>query len=371
VSFEELRSLGIENPAVLCYELELVGIPIARVHRYEGPGRAVPVGVRIEESGDAPEALDPSAAAKQRRGSPTLPTRHRTHRAREIARTGLRSLRSAAAVAAVADRFDRRAVLVWTIALVALAIGTTLALTGQTGSPRTHLPTGRHSARHPRVAGGAAASSRASTVLAAATATAGARSKAGSAGGVARRASVNGAQRPLQRMLAAAVYSSTAARLQAQGHRLLGEGRYAAAIGELRAALTASGQSSARCAVPGTEACLTYAYALYDLGRALTLNGEPRNAVGVLTERLHIDNQRTTVREELARARSAAGAGGATRPGSSERGPNRSGHPKERARSRPQLPGPAPAEGRPGGRTDAQPEAPVLVVTPSGGSSAK
>ena len=43
VSFEELRSLGIENPAVLCYELDLVGVPITRVHRYEGPGHAVPL----------------------------------------------------------------------------------------------------------------------------------------------------------------------------------------------------------------------------------------------------------------------------------------------------------------------------------------
>jgi hypothetical protein len=57
VSFEELRSLGIENPAVLAYELDLVGMPIERVHRYDAPGRAVPVGVRIEEPDATPVTL--------------------------------------------------------------------------------------------------------------------------------------------------------------------------------------------------------------------------------------------------------------------------------------------------------------------------
>jgi hypothetical protein len=59
--------------------------------------------------------------------------------------------------------------------------------------------------------------------------------------------------------------------------------------------------------------CLTYAYALYDLGRALLLDGDPRAALGVLSERLQIDNQRATVQEQLELAR-AADAGGATAP---------------------------------------------------------
>jgi hypothetical protein len=109
----------------------------------------------------------------------------------------------------------------------------------------------------------------------------------------------------------AAIAPSRAAQLAAQGHRLLGEGRYVAAIGDLHAALAASGQSSSRCAVPGNEACLTYAYALYDLGRALRLGGDSAGAVGVLAERLRIDNQRAVVQEELDRARAMADRGAA------------------------------------------------------------
>ena len=39
VSFEELRRRGIENPAVLAYELEIAGLPIAHVQRMR-PGAA-------------------------------------------------------------------------------------------------------------------------------------------------------------------------------------------------------------------------------------------------------------------------------------------------------------------------------------------
>jgi hypothetical protein len=58
---------------------------------------------------------------------------------------------------------------------------------------------------------------------------------------------------------------------------------------------------------------LTYAYALYDLGRALLLDGDPRAALGVLSERLQIDNQRATVQEELELAR-VTDVGGASAP---------------------------------------------------------
>lgn len=65
--------------------------------------------------------------------------------------------------------------------------------------------------------------------------------------------------------------------------------------------------------MPAGERCLTYAYALYDLGRALLLDGDPHAALGVLSKRLQIDNQRATVQEELELA-SATDAGGATAP---------------------------------------------------------
>lgn len=52
------------------------------------------------------------------------------------------------------------------------------------------------------------------------------------------------------------------------------------------------------------EPCLTYADALYDLGRALALSGHPQQAVPILRRRPQINNQRVTVQNELALARS-------------------------------------------------------------------
>ena len=53
--------------------------------------------------------------------------------------------------------------------------------------------------------------------------------------------------------------------------------------------------------------CLTYAYALYDLGRAVRLNGEPQAAVPILERRLQIDNQRWIVDAELHLGRQGIG----------------------------------------------------------------
>jgi hypothetical protein len=102
--------------------------------------------------------------------------------------------------------------------------------------------------------------------------------------------------------------ASSLAALEAEGHQLLGEERYTAAIGDLRRAVAASGESSARCAAPESEACLTYAYALFDLGRALRLNGDRSGAIAILSERLRINNQRAAVQEELNRATEGSGA---------------------------------------------------------------
>jgi hypothetical protein len=107
-----------------------------------------------------------------------------------------------------------------------------------------------------------------------------------------------------------AAASPQAASLQAQGHQLLAERRYPPAITLLQAAATASGGSVARCAEPADEACLTYAYALYDLGRALRLDGQTASALAVLGERLQIDNQRPVVEGEIALARGANAASG-------------------------------------------------------------
>ncbi|MCW3018520.1 MAG: hypothetical protein JWN10_828 [Solirubrobacterales bacterium] len=99
---------------------------------------------------------------------------------------------------------------------------------------------------------------------------------------------------------------AAAASLETAGHQLLAEGRYAQAIGELREAVEASGGSVARCAEPTSAACLTFAYALYDLGSAVRLGGDPGAAVPILSERLRIDNQRAVVEEQLDLARAGA-----------------------------------------------------------------
>jgi eukaryotic-like serine/threonine-protein kinase len=89
---------------------------------------------------------------------------------------------------------------------------------------------------------------------------------------------------------------ASAAALETQGHQLMQSGNYATAIPVLRRAVSA--------ASPGS---LTYAYALYDLGRSLRLAGDPRAAVPVLWRRLQIPNQTQVVRAELTLALEALG----------------------------------------------------------------
>jgi serine/threonine protein kinase len=88
----------------------------------------------------------------------------------------------------------------------------------------------------------------------------------------------------------------SAAQLQQTGHNEINSGDYQTAIGTLRQAVSASD--------PGS---LTYAYALYDLGRALVLGGDPSGAIPVLQQRLKIPNQTGVVRQMLNQALQAAG----------------------------------------------------------------
>ena len=87
--------------------------------------------------------------------------------------------------------------------------------------------------------------------------------------------------------------------MQLAGSQLLGEGQYAAAIAELRSALSAGGESASNCAEPSTPGCVTYAETLLDLGRALRLDHAPAAAGAVLRERQEIDTQQAAVRHEL------------------------------------------------------------------------
>jgi serine/threonine-protein kinase len=95
--------------------------------------------------------------------------------------------------------------------------------------------------------------------------------------------------------------------LETQGHALMDAGNYQAAIPVLQRAVATSS--------PGS---LTYAYALFDLGRSLRLAGDPRQAVQVLWRRMQIPNQTGTVRtelqlalQELGRRANASGGGDA------------------------------------------------------------
>ncbi len=89
----------------------------------------------------------------------------------------------------------------------------------------------------------------------------------------------------------AAATPSSPSGLEASGHALMNSGRYTAAIPVLQRAVAGSSPSS-----------LTYAYALYDLGRSLRLAGDPGAAVPVLARRLQIPNQTGVVRQELVMA---------------------------------------------------------------------
>jgi len=78
----------------------------------------------------------------------------------------------------------------------------------------------------------------------------------------------------------------------------MNQGRYDEAIPLLQKAVAA---------YPGGSGDLTYAFALYNLGKSLRLAGRPKEAVPVLEKRLRIPNQTATVQRELEAARRAAG----------------------------------------------------------------
>jgi serine/threonine-protein kinase len=94
------------------------------------------------------------------------------------------------------------------------------------------------------------------------------------------------------------VAGADASRLNDEGFGLMRAGRYEQAIPVLQKAVAA---------FPSGSRDLTYAYALFNLGRSLRLAGRPDEAIPVLARRLAIPNQRETVAKELAASRRAAG----------------------------------------------------------------
>jgi hypothetical protein len=95
------------------------------------------------------------------------------------------------------------------------------------------------------------------------------------------------------------VSPAAATQLEARGHDLMHAGHYAAAVPVLQRAVATTGERNGACLEPTNQKCLTYAFALYDLGRSLRLSGHPAAAVPILERRLRIHNQHQAVAAEL------------------------------------------------------------------------
>jgi predicted Ser/Thr protein kinase len=91
---------------------------------------------------------------------------------------------------------------------------------------------------------------------------------------------------------------ATGAELNAEGYSLIQQGRYAEAIPVLRRAVGS---------FPQETSDLNFAYALFNLGHALRMAGQPEAAIPILEQRLQIPDQTETVQAELDAARAAAG----------------------------------------------------------------
>jgi hypothetical protein len=302
VSYSHLRDAGIEFPASVVSELELMGVQIERCYEHAERSRH-PVGVRLDPAHDdraiscdlsdvrVPEPLFESmpaaaaaAAAADLDGAAIGPVAG-TRRPGAWSRRPVASFGVAGTIAVAAS-------IAVMLVVVALSAG---------GARAGHAPTKPH------------------TRSAAPIAAAPTRSAAVAPSGQTPQTQTPQTQtpqtqtpqtpqaQPTYRPAATLVSATLAAQLEAHGHELLQTGQSASAVPVLERALDATGESLHGCEQPSNEQCLTYAYALYDLGRALLLSGSPAAAVGVLEHRLQIENQQPVVAAELASARRQLG----------------------------------------------------------------
>lgn len=259
VSFSELQEAGIEFPASVVSELELAGAPIERcVLRLRD---ASVVGVRLDPLRQPAHQLAPCDSEAPSAGAQLAPGERVSARLQSA-----RWLAPAALLTALG-------------VIVALALA---ELTTGDGGAASHALASSHSHK-PAFSAIARSSSR----------------QAPSARTPQHGVPSTPPPTPVSEALAM--------QLEAQGHELLEAGRSGDAVQVLTRAVSATGQHLGECLQPASETCLTYAYALYDLGRALQLDGHPAAAVPVLQRRLQIDNQRPTVAIELERARAQTG----------------------------------------------------------------
>lgn len=279
VTYAELRKAGIELPASVISELELAGMPIERCYGGAHGERRV-VGVRLAEPAPEEQVLEPAPEPEAQ--SHPIPRSTSTPAPAPVPG----SARTAASPSSgwnpvVAYRpwaAGRRVLAPIALALAAVIVAVLVLIGLGGGAARLHSASAPRAPAKPR-----AAATPSSTTPAATTSTA--------------------APAPAP---PAPVSPALATQLEGQGHSLLDAGQYAGAIPVLRRALAATGEQTNACLEPTSDTCLTYAYALYDLGRALRLSGDSAAAVPILEARLQIDNQRPTVAAELQLARERA-----------------------------------------------------------------
>jgi hypothetical protein len=322
VSYEQLRQAGIEFPASVASELELAGVDIehCRVQgepREDGHHSGEP-GLRLQPT-PADEAativLSPARTARlaelvaSERLADSLQRfgvmRNRFGRMR-YALDGVRNrfgrLRGGDGAAVINAR-SRWLVAVGLLAVLAAVLVVVLSVDGSKPSHASR-DAASHASKLRAGVGHADASSRthARGRTSPPTESAGAPS-ASHTGAATGTEAPPGAHADASTQVSPAL----AAQLESEGHSLLESGSSSAAIPVLSKAVAATGESEVDCVEPASEACLTYAYALYDLGRALLESGDASAAVPVLQRRLQINNQRPVVEEALASARARAG----------------------------------------------------------------
>jgi tetratricopeptide (TPR) repeat protein len=278
VSYAQLQDVGIEFPASVVSELELAGVSVERCDVVE-PGARRLAAVRLDPPREPPEmpaqssglALQSSASAMRSSGlaprSSVLGLRSSVLALRNPRTSIARPLR------ALGDSVEKLSLPAAAL-LAAASVVTALVLVAVFGGGRTHHVAVTHRKLTPAVS--AVARNHVPAAF-----------EAGSAVG------------PLPRATPTPVSPTLAAQLEAQGHEMLESGRYGEAIALLEKSLTATGENVKDCLQPASETCLTYAYALYDLGRALRLDGDAAAAVPVLRRRLQIEDQRPIVQVQL------------------------------------------------------------------------
>lgn len=285
VSFDELREAGVEFPASVVSELELAGVALERCYAGAG-GHGRIVGVRLDPARDP--GREPDVSADPGAPGPTESIRIYRSSAIPALAAGLLALPSDLSSSVRRRRGPDRVAPARLMAPVALLLGAVglaaLVAVAVSGGTRQRQPTLANRPRHVLAAARPKTPSTHRTVA----------------------ASRSAAQASPQQAAPTPVSPPLASALETRGHDLLLSGLYRDAVPVLDRAVAATGERPGACAQPASEVCLTYAYALYDLGRALQLSGEPSAAVTVLERRLQIDNQRPVVAAELAVARQQA-----------------------------------------------------------------